>query len=120
MGIITLCQLSYNPREFTRGRSTAEGGVVHIVVGKSLEDNDSLRAGLTKLLLAGISAAVVWRAWVWQLGSHSLGGWLLGVPLLLVWRAAVWMWELLLWRPPAWYPVQVRDNDFKPTEAAVC
>jgi hypothetical protein len=78
-----------------------------------LTDNDSLKAGLTKLLLAGSSAAlawgVVWVTCVWQLGSHSLGGWVLSV-LLLAWRVVVWLWRLLVWRPPSWYPVQVRSN----------
>lgn len=79
-----------------------------------LEEDDSLRAGLTKLLLVGVSAAVVWGGvWatcVWQLGTtHSLGGWLLAA-LLLVWRAALWVWRLLVWRPPSWYPAQVSER----------
>ncbi len=79
-----------------------------------LEDDDSLRGGLTKLLLVGFSAAVAWGA-VWvtcvaQFGSaHSLAGWMLPA-LLAVWRLVVWVWELLLWRPPAWDPVQVRGK----------
>jgi hypothetical protein len=78
---------------------------------EELQDNDSLEAGLTKLLLAGGSAALVWGVvWVaWQLGSHSLGGWVLVVPLL-VWRVVVWVWRLVLWRPPSWYPLQVRGD----------
>jgi hypothetical protein len=81
-----------------------------------LKDNDSLVAGLTKLLLAGISALVVWGGLrvtcAWQLGSHSLGGWVLEV-LLLVWRATVWLWGLVVWRPSSWYPVQVRGEGNK-------
>jgi hypothetical protein len=76
-----------------------------------LQDNDSLEAGLAKLMLAAVSAAcvwgVVWVTCVYQLGSHSLGGWVLEV-LLVAWRVVVWLWRFLLWRPPAWYPVQVK------------
>jgi hypothetical protein len=76
-----------------------------------LEDSDRLEAGLTKLLLAGISAVVVWGVvyptCVWQLGSHSLGGWVLEV-LLFVWRVVVLLLGTVLWRPPSWYPLQVR------------
>jgi hypothetical protein len=76
-----------------------------------LQDNESLSAGLTKLLLAGFSAgfvsSVVYTSFVWQLGSHSLGGWVL-VLLLPVWRVVEWLWKLVLWKPPSWYPVQVR------------
>lgn len=90
-----------------------------------LEDNDSLRAGATKLLLAAVSAAVLagllWLTCGLQLGAHSLGGWALAAlllvwqllvwpPLLLVWRLVVWVWRLVVWEPPAWYPVQVRGR----------
>jgi hypothetical protein len=78
-----------------------------------LQDNDSLEAGLTKLLLAGVSAVfvlgMVWVTCVWQLGSHSLGGWVVAA-LLLVWRLVVWLWSLVLWKPPSWYPAQVRED----------
>jgi hypothetical protein len=73
-----------------------------------LEHNDSLSAGLTKLLLAAISAVFVWGV-VTITGVGQLGGSMLAM-LVLVWRVVVWLWRLLVWQPPSWYPVQVRGG----------
>lgn len=88
-----------------------------------LQDNESLSAGLTKLLLAAISTAfvssVVYTTFVWQLGSRSLGGWVLEV-VLLAWRVVEWPWKLLVWKPPSWYPLQVRVKGQMGTAWGAC